>query len=227
VMPSVTLPTHTTMFRGISPDKHGVASDNIYKPATANVFPSVIDLAQQASLNCAMFYSWGQLRDLAAPGSLRLSYCREAVWGKDNDTPVAQKVAEHIAAEQPDFCVLYLGDVDIWGHASGWMSPEYIAAIEANDRAIGHVLDTMNSASVRDQYTIIVLSDHGGHEHTHGTNLPEDMTIIYMLNGRLVKSNHALQTPVSICDTAPTLAYLLDLAAPAIWEGRVIEDAFA
>lgn len=226
VMPSVTLPVHTTMFRGVHPQKHGVGPDNIYVPGASN-FPSLLDIAHHAGLSTAMYYSWAQLRDLGAPGSLRLSYCREAVWGKDNDTHIAEFAAENIAAEKPDFAVLYLGDVDIWGHASGWMSPEYIAAIEANDRSIGHVVQTLEKAGVREEYTILVLSDHGGHEHTHGTDMPEDMTIIWMLNGKPIKSNHTIQTPVSMLDTAPTIAYLLDVPAAITWEGQPVMDAFA
>jgi predicted AlkP superfamily pyrophosphatase or phosphodiesterase len=225
VMPSVTLPVHTTMFRGVSPQKHGVGPDNIYVP-TASDFPSLVDVAHHAGLQSSMYYSWGQLRDLAAPGSFRTSYCREAIWGKDNDTRIAQLAAEHIVAEQPDFCVLYLGDVDIWGHAAGWMSPEYIAAIEANDRSIGEVLGALDQAGIRDQYTVLVLSDHGGHEHTHGTDMPEDMTIIWMLNGRLIKQNHEIQTPFTMLDTAPTLAYLLDVTPPVTWEGQPVLEAF-
>ncbi len=65
VMPSVTLPSHSTMFRGVSPQKHGVREDNIYRPS-AGAFPSITDVAKLGNKRTAMFYSWEQLRDLAA-----------------------------------------------------------------------------------------------------------------------------------------------------------------
>jgi predicted AlkP superfamily pyrophosphatase or phosphodiesterase len=226
VMPSVTLPVHNSMFRSISPDKHGVGADNIYHES-ASAYPSMIDLAFNSGLHTAMFYSWGQLRDLASPGKLRESYLREAIYGQDNDTHVAEVAADYIVTHQPDLTVLYMGDVDIFGHLSGWMSPDYIRAIEANDRAIGHVLKTLTDAGLRDQFTILVLSDHGGHDNSHGTEMPEDMTIIWMLNGPVIKRNHVIQTPVGVRDTAATIMHLLDLPRPEVWEGQPVYDAFS
>jgi predicted AlkP superfamily pyrophosphatase or phosphodiesterase len=224
VMPSVTLPAHTSIFRGVTPDKHGVGEDNVFR-ASAAEFPSVIDLASQQGLHCAMFYSWEQLRDLAAPGSLKLSYCRAADYGKDNDTPVALVASEYLAQETPDLCFLYFGDIDILGHMYGWMSGEYLAAIEANDRALGLVLNRM--AQVREQYTIIVQADHGGHDFGHGTDSPEDMTIPWLINGQGVKQGYAIQTPVGLCDTTATIAHLLNIPRPAVWQGQPVLEALA
>jgi predicted AlkP superfamily pyrophosphatase or phosphodiesterase len=226
VMPSVTLPAHNSMFRSIPPAKHGVREDNIFRQS-ALAFPSVLDVAKQAGLHTAMFYSWEQLRDLSSPGSLNMSYCRNAIYGEDNDSLIAAQAAAYITAEQPDFCVLYLGDIDISGHAFGWMSPEYIEAIEANDRAVGEVVTALEKTSLRDQYVILVLADHGGHEFGHGEDIPEDMTIPWFLSGPGVKQNHNIQTPVGLLDTAPTIAHILGLEHQTLWEGQPIYDAFA
>jgi predicted AlkP superfamily pyrophosphatase or phosphodiesterase len=224
VMPSVTLPTHTTMFRSVAPERHGVGGDNVYNP-TAAAFPSILDVAKRAERHTAMFYSWEQLRDLATPGSLNLSYCRAATYGEDNDTPVAREAARYLTSEQPDLCVLYLGDIDIFGHIYKWMSPEYIQAIEANDRAVGEVLAALDRAGLRETYTLLVQADHGGHEYDHGTDSAEDMTIPWLVSGPGVRRNHALATPVSILDTAPTIAHLLGLERPAVWEGQPVREA--
>lgn len=224
VMPSVTLPAHTSMFRSISPAKHGIREDNIYRP-TADEFPSMVDLAYNSGLHTAMFYSWGQLRDLASPGKLRVSYCRESIYGQDNDTHVALTAAGYVAEHQPDLTVIYLGDVDIFGHLFGWMSAEYIAAIERNDQAIGQFVEMLERAGLRDQFTFLVLSDHGGHDTDHGSDRPEDMTIIWMMNGPGVKRNHAIQAPIDIRDTAATVMHLLALPRPEVWEGQPVYDA--
>ncbi len=227
VMPSVTLPAHNSMFRGVTPQKHGIGADNIFRPS-ALAYPSIFDMAAQAGLHNAIFYSWEQLRDLSSPGSLKMSYClsAEAALGGDNDTPVAQAAADYLVTQQPDFCFLYLGDIDITGHLHGWMSPEYIEAIEMNDRAIGLVLDRLQKADLRDQYTILVQADHGGHDTGHGTDSPEDMTIPWMINGAPIKRGHALQTAVGLCDTPATIAHLLGVPLPAEWEGKPVTEAF-
>jgi len=225
VMPSVTLPSHNTMFRGVSPDKHGVGADNVFVPS-ALAFPSITDVAKLGNKRTAMFYSWEQLRDLAAPGSLDVTYCANGVYGEDNDTPVARLAAAYLVERQPDFCFLYLGDIDIMGHLHGWMSPEYIEAIEANDRAVGIVLDALETAGLRSAYTLLVQADHGGHDTDHGTELPEDMTIPWILNGPGVKQGHALQGAVNMADTPATIAHILELERPPVWEGAPVYEAF-
>lgn len=226
VMPSVTLPCHNSIFRSIKPDKHGVGADNVFR-ASASAFPSVVDLATARNLHCAFFYSWEQLRDLAAPGSLKMSYCRAADYGEDNDTPVARVASDYLVKEQPDFCFLYLGDIDINGHLYGWMSKEYIEAIQTNDAAIGIVLAHLEQAGLKDTYTLIIHADHGGHGTDHGTEMPEDMTIPWIINGPSVKPNYVLQTQVGLCDTAATIAHLLEIERPEVWEGQPVLEAFS
>lgn len=226
IMPSVTLPCHNTMFRSVAPEKHGVRADNRHNPQ-AEAFPSIVDVAKSANRSTAMFYSWEQLRDLNAPGSLDFSYFANATYGEDNDTVVAQAAAAYLSNEQPDFCVLYLGDIDINGHLFGWMSPEYMAAIETNDRAVGIVLESLKKADLRSQYSLLVQADHGGHDTDHGTDMPEDMLIPWFVNGAPIKTGHHIQSPVNMRDTAPTIARLLGIEAAPTWEGQPVEEIFA
>jgi predicted AlkP superfamily pyrophosphatase or phosphodiesterase len=225
VMPCVTLPAHTSIFRGVSPEKHGVKADNIYV-SSASTYPSIIEVAKMGNLRTAMFYSWEQLRDISNPGSLDTSYYVSAHYGEDNDTHIAQTAAAHLVEKQPDFCFLYLGDIDINGHLFGWMSPEYISAVEANDRAVGMVLDTLERHNLRERYTILIQADHGGHETDHGADTPEDMTIPWMLNGRHIKQAHEIQQSVSLLDTSATIAHALGLEIPTVWEGKPVHEAF-
>jgi predicted AlkP superfamily pyrophosphatase or phosphodiesterase len=223
VMPCVTLPAHVSMFRGVSPQRHGVA-DNTHQPS-ASAFPSILELTHAAGLHTAMFYSWGPLRDLAAPGKLRMGHCREAVYGQDNDSGVARAAAAYLVEERPDFAVLYFGDVDITGHLHGWMSPAYLQALERNDRALGEVLRALESAGLREGTTFLVVSDHGGHDHVHGSDVPDDMTIPFILSGAGVKRGHRIAAPVDVRDVASTLAHLLGVEPAPCWEGRPVVDA--
>jgi arylsulfatase A-like enzyme len=106
------------------------------------------------------------------------------------------------------------------------MSAEYLAAIEANDRAIGLVLEKLSEAGIRDAYTLLIQADHGGHNTDHGTDSPEDMTIPWILNGRGVKCGQAIQSPVDLVDTPATIAHLLDIPRPEVWEGKPVYEAF-
>src|SRR3712207_7396850 len=46
---------------------------------------------------------------------------------------------------------------------------------------------------VEDTVTL-VLSDHGGHERTHGTDMDEDMLIPWVLHGPGVRSGYAIRS---------------------------------
>ena len=71
-MPSVTLPCHQTMLRGVSVGRHGV-NTNTFRPLARPV-PSLIDAAHQCGLKTGSFYNWEPLRDLSDPGSLDVSH---------------------------------------------------------------------------------------------------------------------------------------------------------
>jgi len=111
--------------------------------------------------------------------------------------------------------------VDVAGHAFGWMSQRYLAQAGYVDEALGALL-----AALPPSTQVLVHADHGGHDRSHGTEAPEDMTIPWILAGPGIRAGQALQTPVSLLDTAPTLARLLDVKPDRQWEGRAVEEAF-
>ncbi|MBN1287901.1 MAG: alkaline phosphatase family protein [Anaerolineae bacterium] len=225
VMPTITLPAHMSMLRGVAPGKHGV-TNNIFQPS-ASAFPSIIDVAHQAGLHTAMFYDWEELRDLSTPGSLNFSLFRDYRPGEPTGAGTAEAAAAYLADEQPDLCILYLGATDEVGHQAGWMSPPYLQAIAEGDKAIGRVLTALDAADLEDAYTLIVTSDHGGDGHMHGGDVPAHMNIPWIINGAGVKRGYLIQAPVAIYDTAATIAYLLGVPQPEVWEGRPVYDAFA
>ena len=65
---------------------------------------------------------------------------------------------------------------------------------------------------------MIVTSDHGGHERTHGEDIPEDMTIPVLFCGPKFEENKALDE-CSIKDIAVTVADLLEVPKVKEWEG--------
>lgn len=222
VMPSVTLPCHTSMLRGVDTPRHGITS-NTFQPLARPV-PSVIDVAHAAGKRTGFFYNWGELRDLCEPGSLDIAYFCQDAHRPEGDWRVARAAANALLEQPFDFLFLYLGYTDECGHKHDWMSAPYIEAIANADRCITHVLNACRESNQLP--TVLLLSDHGGHGRSHGTDSPEDMTIPWMLYGATIRSGHTLQSPVRIFDTAPTLAALLDLHAAPQWEGRIIEEAF-
>jgi len=214
VFPSVTLPCHMSLFHSVDPNRHGTTT-NIHMPQVRPI-DGLCEALKLKKKQCAFFYNWEPLRDLSRPGSLSYSYyCngKQYGWEKTN-AMVTENALSFIRDYSPDFAFVYLAWTDEAGHASGWMSPEYMHAIDSSWQSI----QTLRQA-FSEEYTIIVTADHGGHDRHHGTDLPEDMTIPVLLQGEAFAPGKELEN-VSLKDIAPTIAKLLDAEAPEEWEGR-------
>ena len=92
VMPSVTLPCHQSMFRGVPPERHGITS-NRFQPLARPV-PSLIDAAHAAGKRIGFFYNWEPLRDLAEPGSVDVAYFRRDCYSPEGDRRIAAQPVE-------------------------------------------------------------------------------------------------------------------------------------
>jgi len=219
VMPSITLPCHMSIFHTVPPGRHGVTT-NTWSPM-ARPLPGLVEAAHQTGRSCAFYYNWEPLRNLSEPGHLQHAYFRNNYDDPSGDHFIAGEAMRSMPLDKPDFAFVYLGTVDVAGHAFGWMSPRYLAQAGYVDEALGALL-----AALPPSTHVLVHADHGGHDRSHGTEAPEDMTIPWILAGPGIRAGQALQTPVSLLDTAPTLARLLDVKPDRQWEGRAVEEAF-
>ena len=214
VMPSVTLPCHMSLFHSVDPSRHGTTT-NTYAPQVRPI-RGLCEVLSAAGKQCAMFFNWHELRDLARPGSLRYSsFCKGSVigWEKANDM-VTDATIRCLTSDDLDFAFCYLGYVDEAGHAEGWMGDEYYHALENSWANIDRIMDALP-----EDYSVIVVADHGEHDRTHGTEMPEDMTIPVIAWGSPFPAGRELGE-VSIMDVAPTIARLLGVEPDADWEGK-------
>ncbi len=219
VMPSMTLPCHMSLFHSVKPERHGISS-NIYSPQVRPV-PGLFEVLQAAGLHTAMFYSWEELRDVSRPGSLK-----HAVFIRDDQRPEtgvdARLSAQAISylTQKPDFMFLYLGHTDIMGHAYGWMSEAYLQAVSEADSYIASLIPVLSETCL-----LVIASDHGGHQQSHGTDLPEDMTIpLIFAKHKALRQGATLLGTASILDIAPTIAQIFQLNLPFEWTGQSLLD---
>jgi bisphosphoglycerate-independent phosphoglycerate mutase (AlkP superfamily) len=96
------------------------------------------------------------------------------------------------------------------------MSEQYMKSVS---KALSCVEKLKNSIS--DDYTIVLLADHGGHDRSHGSDLPEDMTIPVLFCGKPFEKGKEI-SDVSIKDVAVTIAKLLDVPIVKEWEGKAL-----
>lgn len=214
VMPSVTLPCHMSLFHSVDPTRHGTTT-NVYMPQVRpiNGLCEVLAASQKKS---AFFYNWEELRDLARPGSLVFSYfCKGGAVGYDKANNIVTDAAiEYLSSNDTDFAFLYLGCTDEVGHQYGWMGKEYRKAMEDSWKDIDRIINAL-----KDDYTFVITADHGGHDRTHGTDMPEDMTIPLIVMGQDFEAGKQFEN-ADIKDIAPTVAKLLGAAPDRDWEGK-------
>jgi len=215
IMPSTTLPAHSSMLSGYMPSAHGITWDD-YRPENGPIgVPTVFSVARAAGLRTVVVAGKEKLRQLDVPGTVqRFDLC-----GASDDEVAARAVGEALAGF--DLMFVHLPQTDLTGHARGWMSADYLDAISGADRAVGRVL-----AAVPAGTTVIVTADHGGHDFNHGTSQAVDMTIPWMIAGPRVLP-HAIGARVSTTDTAATAAYVLGLSLSSSASGRPVREAFA
>jgi predicted AlkP superfamily pyrophosphatase or phosphodiesterase len=170
-----------------------------------------------------MFANWAELRDLMAPASTDVAYLLNEAPNLESDHVVALAAADHVRRHEFDLVFVYLGYTDTCGHDHGWMSEPYIEAISNADRCISTVIDAF--AASGHQPNLLILSDHGGHERSHGTDMSEDMTIPWVMHGPGIRKGFEISEAVRIFDACPTLARLVGLTAARAWDGRVIQEA--
>lgn len=217
VMPSVTLPCHMSLFHSVIPSRHGITT-NTYVPQVRPV-SGLFEQLTAAKKNCAMFYNWEELRDLCRPGSLcRSAFVSGSIYGYE---AACRECCERAKAELKnsdiDFTFLYLGWPDEAGHGHGWMGEEYMRALNACCDMTGEFIKALGN-----EYVIFYTADHGGHDRTHGTEQPEDMTIpIFCLGGPFAAGREL--EGLSIMDIAPTVLSLLGGEIPKEWEGNIIQ----
>ena len=213
VFPSVTLPCHMSLFHSVDPERHGV-TDNVYTPMARPV--KGIMEALHGRRTTAMAYNWEELRDLCRPGNCDFGfYVGIQEYGMEPSTREVCDAAEKLLeTKAPDFCFTSFGWVDEQGHASGWMSGEYLHAVSENINLARRLIE-----KTADEYITILLADHGGHGRTHGLATDEDMTIPVVIHGEGIRPGE-IEAPVSILDIAPTVAKLLDCEPAKEWEGK-------
>ena len=70
-----------------------------------------------------------------------------------------------------------------------------------------------------EEYTILIMTDHGGHDRTHGLVIPEDMTIPFFFCGKDFPAGENV-SGATLLDLAPTIAELMGFDPDPDWEGK-------
>lgn len=224
IMPSVTLPSHSSMLVGTCPSKH-IVRWNEYVPENGfAIGVDIFDLVHAAGLQTAMIIGKEKLRQITEPVSLDF-YAFTDETDKIPDTGSIENIAIKQVQQGFNLMFVHFPNGDLQGHEYGWMSNSQLRAYSRDDKKLGLILDALKQNGSYESTIIIITADHGGHDTTHGYDLTEDMTIPWVISGPRVKPGK-LTTQVHITDTAATAAFVLGLPLPPEWDGAPILEAF-
>ena len=213
MFPSVTFPCHFSAVHSVTPLRHGILT-NTYVPEVrpiTGLFERIKDFGGIS----AMYYGWEPLRDIARPAALKYATYIDAYMDESVDTLLTDEALMRIEKSHPDFVFLYMVDTDEkGGHDNGWMSEAYLGRIST---AIDNVKRVIEKCA--EEYTVIIMSDHGGHGRSHGTELPEDMVIPFFFIGEKFEKGRVLDG-VTLLDIAPTITDVMGIPKVEEWEGK-------
>ncbi|HYE21275.1 MAG TPA: ectonucleotide pyrophosphatase/phosphodiesterase [Tepidisphaeraceae bacterium] len=226
---SITLPSHTSMLSGVTPENHRI----VWNHYIANIFPDVptiFELAHKAGYTTALVSGKTKFHELCRPGSVQFV---DVFWetasrkvGPDLDT--ADAACGILRRHNPDLMFVHLGQTDETGHAIGWGTPQQIAAIERADAAVGMVLSTYREMGVLDEMLVIVSADHGGQGKGHGPNDPRSRHIPWIAAGPGIKRDFDLTRHADLVvnteDTFATACHLLRISVPHKVDGRFVKQ---
>ena len=237
VMPSVTLPNWTTHLTGSGPEQHGVLSNGWEKekfilPAIETdqegYFPSIFKIIKEGvpKVKTAYYYNWGNLIN-----PINKRYLDEISF-EENDEYVLnyKKAFKFISNNQKDpmLVFLYSVHVDHAGHDHGWMSSQYISAIEKVDIQIGELVKKMKKAELYNDTHFMFFTDHGGvPESGHGGLTQRELEVPWAITGPGIKKGQILNEPNNSVNTSTTIAYLFGCdSIPLSWTGEVPRSIF-
>ena len=104
------------------------------------------------------------------------------------------------------------------GHDCGWMSEEYLRRISIAIDNVKRVIEKFGN-----EYSFIIVADHGGHDRGHGADIPEDMIIPMFLYGEDFKAGEEI-SEASLLDVPTTIADIMGFAPEREWEGRSLKN---
>jgi hypothetical protein len=187
-----TMPNHTAMLTGRRvDDRHGGHgySDNFDNGGTVHraaghYVASVFDVVHDNGGSTAMFASKSKFRlykrtwnthgaaDRTGRNDGRAKIDRVTI--DRNNTGLVAKITAELRRSPREFTFVHLSLPDRVGHAHGFMSKQYLAAVQRTDQLLGRILKTVAARPSLRRHTLVVLTaDHGGRgaEHYNASKL--------------------------------------------------------
>lgn len=217
VLPSVTHVNFASILSGSIPEKHGInerdwdKGGEIPKVKVTTVF----EVVAKNGMKAAGFFGHEKLY----PSEVDMEdvYIEHS---PHNAIRAAEMAADFLLSEKPQYCFVYMGDLDGAGHKYGWLSEEQYAAMENIDKALGIIVSALQDGGMWGKTVLMITADHGGHGKSHGEGTEEDVTIPFICLGPKVKKNYEIRSEIHNYDSAAIALYVLGIPIPKFLDGK-------
>jgi predicted AlkP superfamily pyrophosphatase or phosphodiesterase len=170
---TVTLPNHTGMLTGrrIAKDRggHGVTWNDdlrrmtVHKGAGHRV-GSVFGVVHRAGRSTALFST----KTKFSLFNRSWDHAIDRFHVDEHQTALVRAARRDLVHRNRAFTFLHLSLPDLAGHAHGFMSDEYVAAVRRTDELLGKVLSTIEDhPALARHVTVVLTADHGGNGPDH------------------------------------------------------------
>jgi hypothetical protein len=201
--------------------------NNVFTPWTYNSFPTVFNQLESLEtpdqeIVTKAIANWNVINAIAGAGSdpVDTNVFIGQVEGDTNwlatDDLVGEETVDAIRGVDgptPNFLFSYFVGVDENGHLYGGASEQYAEAIRNVDDNLGEIMaevDLWNAAHPDEQWTIMVVTDHGHQPQQgfgHGFQSPDETETFVIAYGSAFKEGN-INLEYEIVDTTPTVVSL-------------------
>ena len=88
---------------------------------------------------------------------------------------------EYMKAKRPKLLFVHLDSCDAAGHSETWGSNRYVNSLEEADGMIADFVNALKDEGMWDYTALLISSDHGGYEYSHGPDTYLDRTIPFIV----------------------------------------------
>ena len=182
---TVSGPGWSAILCGVWSDKHLVTGNNFSGNNYAQ-YPSFFKRVEEfdSTLNTVSICHWSPINNSIVVNDA------DVVTNVSSDLSVAMEAAFHLENNDPHVMFLHFDEIDGAGHGNGFAAdvPEYVDKIEEVDEHLGIVIKALE---LRPNYTsedwiVLVTSDHGGINFSHGGNTFEEENVMFILSGNSI-----------------------------------------
>lgn len=222
IVPSLTLPSHATLLTGQGVERTGVRW-NYHAEGRGRhcLVPNVFGILGGQGQRSAAFFNKKKLILLMDPTSMdALDVCG---W---NPVVAAGHAAAFIRGGGAPFVFVHLAEPDSAGHRDGWGSAGYREGVRRADACLATLMQALLDGGATGETLVVVTSDHGGRDRTHGGSSPEELKVPLVLAGTMVRAGR-LPAGVATRDIVPTILRAMGSTGVEGCEGRVLTEALA